>query len=262
MLNISTVEDLVCGTNILPSAFIDSDYVGLVSRLRSDLATLHPQIRNAVSDNINLPASAIFPFLARKFLELSLTGLLARLDPIRVIAARKNQLDASFLVDQANPSSISWTGDLLPKHNPLDGNVWATKNIAKGIERSLLGWHFGEVAISPGLQYLADLNNTDSIWLRELANQEKPFDWIKGRLKNLYSTLSKGVHFEYLLDDHIDFDNDSILQHMNDCFKLILILSAATHISPLFSRSIPIADAIEVLKNYENMLNGHTNETN
>lgn len=258
----NSIEDLVCGIEILPSPFIDGDYVGLVRRLRSDLATLHPQIRSAVRDNTNLPASAVFPFLARKFLELSLTGLLARLDPIRVIAARKNQNDASFLIDQSNPSSISWTGDLLPKPKLPTSNNWASENIAKGPERSLLGWHFGEVAITPGLQYLADLNNTDSIWLRELASQDNPFNWIKGRLKNLYSTLSKGVHFEYLLDDHIDFDNDSIQQHMNDCFKMVFLLAAATHVSPLFSRSIPIANAIEALTNFESMLNRRAHETN
>lgn len=235
-------------------AFVDSDYTGLVERLRSDLAELHPQILVAAGNTTVLPASAVFPFLARKFLELSLTGLLARIDPLRVIAARKNQRDTSFEPGRQNASSISWTGDIFPSDKPPDGTVWETKNLKKGVERSVLGWHYADVAISPGLRWLADVDTSGSDWLRELSDQEKPLEWIKGRLGQLYSTLSKGVHAEYLVDDRTAFDTASVQQHMQDCYMLIILLATATHISPLFSRSIPADSALIVLRKLENQI--------
>lgn len=253
-LTVPKIEDLICGLPVANEPYIDNDYSGLVERLRSDLAELHPQIQAAVGTNTALPASAVFPFLARKFLELSLTSLLARIDPLRVIAARKNQRDSSFETGRQNASSITWTGDIFPKNPPPKGNAWQSQSLEKGVERSALGWHFGEVAITPGLQWLSDLDNTNSKWLRELSSQDKPFEWIKGRLAQLYSTLSKGVHAEYLLDDRTAFDHASIQQHMQDCYRLVLLLATATHISPLFSRSLPHRKALIALQELESQI--------
>ena len=249
-LNPSLV-DLICGVPVALGAFVDNDYTGLVERLRSDLAELHSLILVAAGTTTELPASAVFPFLARKFLELSLTGLLARIDPLRVIAARKNQRDTSFEPGRQNASSISWTGDIFPSEKPPEGTVWETKTLKRGVERSILGWHYGDVAISPGLRWLADVDTSGSEWLRGLSDQEKPFEWIKGRLSQLYSTLSKGVHAEYLVDDRTAFDVASVQQHMQDCYMLILLLATATHISPLFSRSVPTESALIALRELE-----------
>jgi hypothetical protein len=248
-----SIEDLICGLPVSNSQYIDSDYCGLVDRLRSDLSDLHPQLQAVVGADTGLPASAVFPFLARKFLELSLTGLLSRIDPIRVIAARKNQRDTSFEAGRQNPSSVTWTGDLFPSEKPPTGGIWESQILKKGVERSALGWHFGDVAFSPGLRWLTDIDtdNSTSEWLRELGSQEKPFDWIKGHLTQLYSALSKGVHAEYLLDDGTAFDKASIQQYMQDCYKLVLLLATATHISPLFFRSLPPATALLVLRKLE-----------
>lgn len=242
------IEDLICGLPVAAGPYVDSDYSGLVDRLRSDVAELHPQIRSAVSEVTGLPSSAVFPFLARKFLELSLTSLLARIDPLRVIAARKNQRDSSFEAGRQNASSISWSGDIIPKNPPPKGGAWQSLSLEKGVERSVLGWHFGEVAIAPGLQWLSDIDNTNSEWLRDICNQDSPFEWIKGRLTQLYSTLSKGVHAEYLLDDRTAFDQASVQQHMQDCYRLVLLLATATHISPLFVRSLSPENALAALR--------------
>jgi hypothetical protein len=248
-----SIEDLICGTAIEDGPYVDKDYVGLVNRLRSDLAELHPHIQVAVGINAKLPASAVFPFLARKFLELSLTGLLTRIDPLRVISARKNQLDTSYEPGRQNASSVAWTGDILPSDRP-PASAWDSQILKKGLERSLLGWHVGEVAIAHGLRWLSDAENSSSDWLRELSGQEKPFDWIRGRLTQLYSTLSKGVHAEYLLDDRTAFDQASIQQHMRDCYMLVLLLATATHISPLFLRSVPYESALVSLRRFEKQI--------
>lgn len=251
---IPSIEDLICGLPIVGTPYVDNDYLGLVDRLRADLAELHPQIQIVVQKQSGLPASAVFPFLARKFLELALTGLLARLDPLRVIAARKNQKDVSFEFGRQNSSSVSWTGDILPNKKWPSGTAWCSSNLDKGVERSFLGWHFGEVAIVPGLSWLADADINQSEWLRKLSAQDDPFQWIKAHLTRLYSSLSKGVHAEYLLDDSTAFDQESIQQYMQDCYMLVLLLSTASHISPLFSRSLPAKDALLAFRQLETQI--------
>ena len=239
--------------------YVDRDYSGLVDRLRVDLAELHPQIQIVVGKKSGLPASSVFPFLARKFLELAFTGLLARLDPLRVIAARKNQNDTSFEPGRQNAASVSWTGDILPSKKMASGNAWNSGNLDKGIERSVLGWHFGEIAIAPGLNWLSDTESTNSEWLRKLSAQENPFEWIKGHLSLLYSCLSKGVHAEYLLDDSTAFDQASVQQHMEDCYMFVLLLATATHISPLFARSLPTESALLIFRELESQIVGKEN---
>jgi hypothetical protein len=249
-INTPRLEDLICGIAVEDSAYIDSDYVGLIKRLRLDLAELHPYVQVSLRANAAVPASAVFPFLARKFLELSLTALLARIDPIRVLSARKNQLHSSYEVGRQNSSSVAWSGDIFPNEKAPASN-WDSGTLKKGVERSLLGWHVGEVAISHGLRWLADAENSDSIWLRELSGQEKPLSWIHGRLNQLYSTLSKGVHAEYLLDDGTAFDQETIQQHMRDCYMLVLLLATSTHRSPLFMRSVPHEAALAAFRKFE-----------
>lgn len=254
-----SLTDLVCGIPVVDSPYIDKDYVGLVNRLRADLTELHPYIQASIDPSASIPASAVFPFLARKFLELSLTALLTRIDPLRVIAARKNQLDASFEPGRQNFSSVAWSGDLLPNEKAPNSPIWDSINLKKGVERSFLGWHISAVAISDGLRWLSDEEDPQSLWLRELSAQENQLEWIRGRLGRLYSTLSKGVHAEYLLDDGTAFDQASVQQHMHDCYMLVLLLAAATHRSPLFLRSIPHEQALVTLRSYEHQITLNAN---
>jgi hypothetical protein len=253
------LTDLVCGIPVVDSPYIDKDYVGLVNRLRADLTELHPYIQASIGPSAGIPSSAVFPFLARKFLELSLTALLTRIDPLRVIAARKNQLDASFEPGRQNFSSVSWSGDLLPSEKPPISPIWDSINLKKGVERSFLGWHITTVAISDGLRWLTDEEDSQSLWLRELSAQDNPTEWIRGRLGRLYSTLSKGVHAEYLLDDGTAFDQASVQQHMHDCYMLVILLAAATHRSPLFLRSISHDCALATLRSYEHQITSNAN---
>jgi hypothetical protein len=241
------IEDLICGQLVDEEMYSSPDLSGVVKRLRADVAELHKFIQAPSSFRGELPAFAVLPFFLRKFLELSTISLLARVDPIRVIAARKNQLNSSYEEGKPNPSSIVWRGDIVAKTSPPKDDVWSASHIEKGIERSLLGWHIGLSAIEPGLKAFADAENSaNSQWFKEFTGVDKPFEWIKSELGRLYSTLSKGIHAEYLLDEVTLFDDQSLEQHKNDCYKFILILATSTHHSPLFYRSLRKQDAINI----------------
>ena len=244
------IEDFICGEIVESDEFLDQDYVGLVKRLRVDISELTRHISASLCDDENVLSSAVTPFLMRKFIELSLISLLSRIDPVRVIAARKNQLDGSYVEGKQNASSVSWVGDIFPRAKMVP-NPWGSDALNKGIERSLFGSHVAETAIRPSLQWLVDRDNASSEWLRELSAQDDPLAWLNNRLSQLYSLLSKGVHAEYLLDEQAKFDATSIRLHVGDGFKLVLLLAAATHRSPLFLRSLPIATVLKGIRQHE-----------
>ena len=243
-----SVADLICGTNTVS---MNGDMNGLARRFRDDIEEIDTILFASVSLREGVPSWAVMPFLMRKFLELSATSLLFRLDPLRVLAARKNQLHSSYETGRQNASSIAWTGDIFPGDRATTQDIWDAAMLKKGPERSLLGWHVGNVAIVPGLQSLGDAGVGSSTWLAKLADIENPFEWIKGQLSQLYSTFSKGIHAEYLLDDQNAFDQASIEQHLSDVYMVVGILAAATHYSPLFSKSLSHDDALRAMLDVE-----------
>lgn len=247
--------ELVCGSVVPNSSYFDADYIGVFRRLRKDVEMLHGQVTGIIANQCPLPASAVFPFFCRKLLEVSLTSLLARIDPMRVIAVRKHQQHESYEEGRQNVSSISWTGDILPSDKYPSNDIWDIVNLKKGTERSLLGWHIGEVAIAPGLRWILDNPVSSSAWVTELGRVDNPLIWLKVKVGKLYSLLSKGVHAEYLLDDEIAFDDASIKQHVSDCYMLICLLSVATHATPLFNQLLcpkaALANLIEIEKVFQ-----------
>ena len=243
----SRVPELMCGVAV-SSSLDSSDLAGLFVRLRIDVEEIDSILRGDPPMQDELFVSATFPFLIRKYLELCGTCLLARIDPLRVLAARKNQEHESFTPGKANPQSITWSGDIVPRRPPVNStDPWDSKQLENGVERSLLGWHVGDLALTPGLRWVVDETSADSSWLKDLRSKDDGVAWIKGQIGNLYSTLSKGVHSEYLTDVRNEFDRLSIDQHLRDAYKLTTLLAVASHASPLFSRSMGRKNALDVL---------------
>ncbi|WP_139019145.1 hypothetical protein [Acidovorax radicis] len=251
-----TIVDLVCGTAAVEDAYVDSDYVGMVKRLRSDLQNIDQQIGVVLSRDDVLPAAAVFPFLCRKFLELSLTSMLSRVDPLKVLAARKHQRLETYEEGKPNPSSIAWSGDIFPSEKTAAGaSIWDVGGLKKGPERSLLGWHLSEVAFKPGLRWLTETKSSESAWVDEIAAVDDPFGMLRSRLGQIYSSLSKGVHAEYLVDEEVAFDNHAIQLYWIDSYRIVVLLAVATHVGPFFARSIAREDAYECMKFVEDRFN-------
>ena len=217
----------------------------MLHRLKMDVSHIHTHLKHAVQSNTNIPPSSIFPFLCRKFLELSLTSILARIDPIRVLCTRKIQTNSEYDPGKRNIASIAWTGDIFANESYPKDNIWTEARLKNGHERSLLGWHIGEAAITPALNQLADLNLIDSEWLRKLNSHNDKFKWLRSGLQRLYSQLSKGVHAEYLLDDDVQFDDLTIKQQYEDSYMYVCLLACATHMGPFFARALDKQVAID-----------------
>ena len=249
---VDQLADFICGVHVdVIERTRNIDYSGVVGRLRADLSDLHQQIQIAVSQKNGLPTSAIFPFLARKFLEISLTAILARVDPIRLIAARKNQTGATYEMGKRNLGSISWVGDIFPKESMSGDTLWCDKSLKSGPERSLLGWHMSDTGFKNGLDWLAEQDCSKSEWIRQLSQKDDKLAWVKSNIASLYSQLSKGVHAEFLIDERVNFSSESIETYLQDCYMNVCLLAAATHHSCLFARPIQYTSILKILNKIE-----------
>ena len=88
-------------------------------------------------------ASIEIPFWGRNVLESSLTCLLGRLDPFRLITVFKVQSDPSYDLGKKAQSAVEWSGDILARNR--ERNLWSFDNKKESFDRALLGNYVGEI---------------------------------------------------------------------------------------------------------------------
>ena len=101
-------------------------------------------------------ASIEIPFWGRNVLESSLTCLLGRLDPFRLITVFKVQSDPAYDLGKKAQSAVEWSGDILARNR--ERNLWSFDNKKESFDRALLGNYVGEIIWKPGFRALSDRN--------------------------------------------------------------------------------------------------------
>jgi len=76
-------------------------------------------------------------------------------------------------------------------------------------------------------------------------------DVFRGRAQHCFSSLSKGVHLEFLVDETIVLDPVTVVQHMLDAVKLVSQLGyLSSHMDSVYTKIEP-KKAAELLLNVE-----------
>jgi hypothetical protein len=159
----------------------------------------------ALRRNQDPEESAMFgPILGRAMLEVSCTALVARFDPLRVLAIRQTQVASTFDLQTRNPMAFDWTGDVKGED---------VKNLTQGcharsLQRALLSSHAQELIWREAFESLMDNmpSNRGLDWMRSLERiQPAGFvSFTRGEAEILYSELSKGVHHEFVIPAQFD----------------------------------------------------------
>jgi len=87
------------------------------------------------------------PFLGRSLLDLSLTALIARFDPFRVLLIREMQRSPEYQAGVRLKTAIQWQGDVLGEAKIL--NLWSPEKSMDKVTRALLGDYFDHVIWRP-----------------------------------------------------------------------------------------------------------------
>lgn len=198
------------------------------------------------------------PFYARNILETSLTILLGRSDPFRVITVYKVQSSPSYDIGKRSKSAIEWSGDIIAKSKGT--NLWDFNNTKESFDRALLGNCQGEIIWKPGFSALSDYIESHEItsdWINEILGEDENsnFEKCKSLSSELFSAFSKGVHSESLVDISLMYDVVTVKTLIKDLFKLCSTLGLVSHFVGVMKPSVIVEDAIKKFSEMEAVIN-------
>jgi len=207
-------------------------------------------------------SSYFLPLALRSVMEASCSGVLARIDPIRVMYAAKAQLSPSYDKTVQQGSSLKWDGDMVikEKEKPADSVGATEKNSSTAppipliaswdpklgrdkIPRAIFSLNMYEVLWNPAHARFTDwlvTSNSDAVLFRELAalhpTQVRDFFTVKG--SKLYSELSKGIHPEFIVRRQAEFDAQTLVELTARTISWVTQMSILTHFSSICNASI------------------------
>lgn len=190
-------------------------------------------------------AESFGAFCTRVTLENTCAALVGRLDPFRMLYLAEFQTQGGFEFGKPSRSGFKWTGDVLTEDKP-GANLWSSDHDLSKISRSLFSPYVDHVywrpAVEAALDYLA---NQGSEGLDELLtlNPETFTLVTKGKCSNLYSRLSKGVHWEFFVPS-LTMDEATLKDAIRDCFIQVSNMGFVSHFVPTAYRSLDHAGAL------------------
>lgn len=131
------------------------------------------KIVSEISELAVMPDSKISlysPYLGRSVLELSMTALLARLDPFRILVIKGSQAQPKYELNRPSTSAIRWQGDVVDK---AVNDLWGDKSL-KNPSRAILGQYQKQLILIESAQKVQDEVDEQSVggWYFELIQTD------------------------------------------------------------------------------------------
>jgi hypothetical protein len=196
-------------------------------------------------------SSVLTPYLMRSVMEVSLTAILGRLDPFRLLTLGKVQGSAEYHLGKRANSAVQWFGDVHTKET--NAVNWDPDKKPDAYSRALLDSCWSELAWERAFERAINFMGAGNGWTAELRAIE-PSHFIRsmrGRLIANYSALSKGVHNEFVVDRAIVFDELTIAELVASSSKIIAFLCFVSHFVDHVAMPLRPATALRHLKTIE-----------
>jgi len=216
---------LICG-----AANDASDLCKVISHLGQTLDLLLEQAR-WLSEQDDKKVAAFGPYIGRSLLEIAVTAIAARLDPFRVLVLRRVQMEQDYNIRNTYRSAVRWQDDILG--DKKNNDMWSPTVRFSEVSRALLGDYYDNVYWQAAQQILIDQTDTldGGDWLGELRLIE-PCQFtprIKSESAKLYSSLSKGVHQEFVVPLATKYDRATVQDLINNVLRVIGHLGLVSH---------------------------------
>lgn len=190
------------------------------------------------------------PFCARVLLENGCAALVGRIDSFRMMYLSEFQSQPEYEYGKRVKSAFAWTGDVIPDDKQSNA-LWNADHDLPKISRALLSKHFDHIFWKPALTRLLDhISKLDSDpLLADILNldPEHFIDETKGRGAQLYSTLSKGVHWEFFTSALL-FDEITVKNSIREALLLVTHLGLASHFVHTAYASLDPDSAVDTYK--------------
>jgi hypothetical protein len=186
------------------------------------------------------------PFCSRVLLENSCAALVGRLDAFRMLYLSEFQSQPEYEPGKRARSAFSWTGDVMPEDKAAQ--LWSIDNDVPKINRALFSRHFEHIYWKPAVESMLDFvskHPIEPLLADVLAiDADNYIGQTKGRSAQLYSTLSKGVHWEFFTSALL-FDEPTVRAAIRDTCLLVAQLGLTSHFIPTAYASLDPAKAVD-----------------
>lgn len=244
----SQFGELVCGrstggTSPSEIAEIMSFIKATIDRVVEELAWL--------SNEDDKRVSMLGPFLGRSLLELSTTALVGRLDPLRLLVVRQIQSQPAYDPGARWRASMQWQGDVVAAKPVKD--LWTDTVQYDGITKALLGDYYDHLLWQPAHQRLLAASPTGGSWLADLARipAESFVPRKRDEITRLYSSLSKGIHHEFVMPPGALYDRTTVVDLVQRAVRVVSDIAVASHFVPHCQFGLPAGDALGVFNSVE-----------
>ena len=247
----TTLGKLVCG---------QSDHAGnarvVLDQLKDTIDKFAARGLRYLAEDFSEDAQCYGAFCARVVLENACAALVGRLDIFRLLYLREFQAQANYDYGLASNSGFKWTGDVIAKEQNSD--MWGINHDATKVSRALFSQYTDHLHWSPAfirtLDKIAETEHPPGVFdqIHSLAAGDF-LGRIKGESKQLYSKLSKGVHWEFFLSTMV-MDEATLKTAIRDCFELMSNLGLVSHFIPAAYHCLPADEAIEIYADFRRTL--------
>lgn len=216
------------------------EFTNAMNSIKKSLSKHETELNTYWKKTNKLTDPRVFSSCSRMILEQGSAAIIGRLDPIRLITIAKGSSSVDFKIGQRNASSFIWNKDVLPDIKPNGGNYWTQESISKGIHRSLFQGHLADYIFSSAHDSMLDAltEETNSLptvpdWIIEILKIEKGevvLSKLRQSAAEAYSTLSKGIHFEFFLGKETQPNINEIKKATSLAVYSIATTSLYTHL--------------------------------
>jgi hypothetical protein len=231
---------LVCGRTSSPCAANTTlDHLGgSIDRFSSKAVEY---LNSAFSEE----AESFGAFCARVTLENACAALVGRLDTFRMLYLTEFQAQGGLEYGRPAKSGFKWTGDVLMEDKP-PRELWSSDHDVSKISRALFSSYVDHVywkpAVEAALDFLSEQDGTN-LYELSLMDPENFTNQSKGKCSSLYSTLSKGVHWDYFVSTAV-MDEGTLKDAIRDCFVQVSNMAFVSHFVPTAYRSLDRTEAL------------------
>jgi hypothetical protein len=190
-------------------------------------------------------AESFGAFCAKATLENACSAIVGRFDPFRMLYLAEFQAQAEFEYGKPSKSGFKWQGDVLAV-DPPPQRLWSSEHDLSKISRALFSSYVDHVywrpALEAALDYLADHPGEGATELLHL-DPSIFTSATKGKCATLYSTLSKGVHWDFFVSSVV-MDEGTLKDAIRECFIQVSNMAFVSHFVPTAYRSLEQREAL------------------
>ncbi len=189
-------------------------------------------------------------YCGRTLLETACTALIGRITPYRLLLLKRYQEQPSYSIGKPHNVAINWKGDVIPeKDQPTD--LW--KKI-DSYTHPLLSIYMAEIYWIPAFNdLLDDLAEAESRYLTDLRRIDPRgiINSFKTEANRLYSSLSKGIHQEFVVPISINYDPPTVKELLTETINLVTKMALVSHYIPTIATKLDKEMLLQHLVNIE-----------